>query len=234
MGPTRHYHCIGFGAGIDGLAHEICLKAYGQTVAVLGTGADICYPHQNRAIFEQVALSGLLISEYPPKTPPRKHHFPARNRLISVLSNVLVVIEATRRSGTLITTNFALDQGREVLALPGNIYSPTSTGTNHLLREGAVPLLEAEDVLPYLSPELPFGPGRPVAATANPESSESPVEQSKETAPDRLLELLTSGPLTVNELKLKSRMENAEFFDHLMWHEMRGEIAKHSGKYHLA
>ncbi len=216
----------GMAAGIDGLAHEVCLKNGGKTVAVLGCGLDICYPRDNRNIYDALGANGLLISEYPPLTPPRKQHFPARNRLISVLSDALVVIEAARKSGTMITTDFALDQGKAVLALPGTIYSPTSQGTNQLLREGATPLLEPRDLFPYLSGHLLLA-----------ETKIKPADDlncSASKGDSALTSLLSAGPLTVAELKIASRLSEEVFFDHLMRHEMRGEISKTAGKYHLS
>ncbi|MGI6546012.1 MAG: DNA-processing protein DprA [Fastidiosipilaceae bacterium] len=216
----------GMAAGIDGLAHEVCLKNGGKTAAVLGCGLDICYPRDNRNVFDALSARGLLISEYPPLTPPRKQHFPARNRLISVLSDALVVIEAARKSGTMITTNFALDQGKEVLALPGTIYSPTSQGTNHLLREGATPLLEPQDLLPYLS-------GHRLLAESENEPTDD-LNLSTKRGDSELTSLLSAGPLTVAELKIASRLPEEVFFDHLMRHEISGEISKTAGKYHLS
>ncbi|MDR1689625.1 MAG: DNA-processing protein DprA [Clostridiales bacterium] len=127
----------GMAKGIDSSAHRGALSAGGKTVAVLGCGADICYPSENRSLYSQIIKTGCVISEYPPGTKPLPHNFPMRNRIISGLSRAVVVVEAAERSGTLITVDQALEQGREVLAVPGNITSELSAGVNKLLQQGA-------------------------------------------------------------------------------------------------
>lgn len=136
----------GLARGIDSSAHNGALQAGGRTIAVLGNGIDIVYPRENRLLQDNVALSGAVVSEYPLGSPPESWHFPVRNRIISGLSRAIVVIEASERSGSLITTDCALEQGREVLAVPGNINSPMSKGTNRLIKQGACLVEKAEDV----------------------------------------------------------------------------------------
>lgn len=208
----------GMASGIDGLVHETCLKEGGNTAAVLGCGPDICYPDKNRNIYRKLCECGLLISEYPPLTPPAKQNFPARNRLISALSDSLVVIEAARSSGTMITTDFALDQGKAVLALPGSIYSPVSQGTNHLLREGAIPIIEPNDLLPFVNRH-----GQIFLDGDNTQDAQIGLFPG----------LLRSGPLTVPELKLLSKLPEEGFYEQLLASEMKGEIRKSGGRYHL-
>ena len=125
------------------MAQAAALDAGGSTIGVLGNGLGVIYPAANRALYERVARDGLLISEFPPGERPNAGSFPRRNRLISGLSRVTVVIEAAAGSGALITAGSALDQGREVMAVPGNITSAVSFGTNRLIRDGATPVLEA-------------------------------------------------------------------------------------------
>lgn len=138
----------GLAIGHDGLAHRACLEAGGTTVAVLGNGLAQIYPHSNDNLARQiVAAGGALISEYPPSTPVYPGHFLERNRIISALADIVVVIEAGERSGTLNTASHALAQGREVMAVPGNITSPLSRGCNRLIAQGAMPVLSAQDVL---------------------------------------------------------------------------------------
>lgn len=139
----------GLARGIDGEAHRSALNGGGKSVAVLANGLDIAYPAEHAKLMEQLAEHGLLLSEYPPGTVPRKQHFPARNRILSGLSQVTAVIEANVRSGSLITAGFAADQGREVFAVPGNIYSGNSRGCNLLIRDGAHLLLSAEDLFEF-------------------------------------------------------------------------------------
>lgn len=146
--------CIvsGLAKGIDGFAHRACIEAGGETIAVLGGGLDKMYPKENETLFHEIiAKGGLVVSEYPLGTPPKKQHFPARNRIISGLSDGVLVIEARKNSGTNITVDFALEQGKDVFALPGNIYANTSNGTNFLMKEGAIPVTCVEDVLNEIS-----------------------------------------------------------------------------------
>ncbi|MHB9145353.1 MAG: DNA-processing protein DprA [Symbiobacteriia bacterium] len=137
----------GLARGIDGAAHRGALAAGGRTVAVLGCGVDVIYPFEHRHLFEQVLAEGLIFSELPPGTRPEPHHFPGRNRIISGLSRGVVVVEAAERSGALITVDYALEQGRDVLAVPGNVTSIMSRGPHALLRDGARVAESAEDIL---------------------------------------------------------------------------------------
>ena len=142
--------------GIDGAAMEGALKAGGIVVGVLGNGADVVYPKCNRRLFEDTRLRGCLLSEFPPETPPYKWNFPKRNRIISGLCNGVLVVEAPARSGALITARQALEQGRDVFAMPGNVGVDTSEGTNELLRSGAILARDGWDVVEeyqYLYPE---------------------------------------------------------------------------------
>lgn len=127
----------GMARGIDGFAHQGALRAGGNSYAFLGCGADVCYPRENRNIYEKLQQNGGIISEYPPGTQPLGQHFPMRNRLISGISDALLVIEARQKSGSLITVDFALEQGKEVFVLPGPVDSDLSKGPNLLIRQGA-------------------------------------------------------------------------------------------------
>ncbi len=127
----------GFQKGIDTLAHTKTIQSEGKTIAVLGTGIDLDYPNGNRKLKEQIKSTGLILSEYPPGTPPLKQNFPRRNRIISGLSFGVLVVEAARKSGSLITANFAVEQNREVFAIPGSIISPLSEGPHYLIEQGA-------------------------------------------------------------------------------------------------
>ncbi|MFN2144693.1 MAG: DNA-processing protein DprA [Anaerolineales bacterium] len=141
----------GLARGVDSIAHRASLDAGGRTIAVLGSGVDQIYPPENSGMAEEIILQGAVISDYPPGTPPDGLNFPPRNRIISGLSLATVVVEAGERSGAAITANYALEQGREVFAVPGNIYSPQSKGTNRLIRNGAHPLTSPEDLLEALN-----------------------------------------------------------------------------------
>lgn len=141
----------GMARGIDSKAHTGALRAAGRTIAVLGCGVDVVYPSENKELMKKISETGVVISEYLPGTPPSKFNFPARNRIISGMSLGTVIIEASEKSGSLITANYALEQGREVFALPGNIDSKNSAGTNRLIRDGAKIVLDIGDILEELN-----------------------------------------------------------------------------------
>jgi DNA processing protein len=141
----------GLARGVDSLAHNAALKAGGRTLAVLGSGVDRIYPPENRALAEQILEHGAVLSDYAPGTPPESSNFPPRNRIIAGLSMAVVVIEAGKTSGALITAEFAAEQGREIFAVPGNILAPQSKGTNKLIQQGALPLLSASDIMQALN-----------------------------------------------------------------------------------
>lgn len=143
----------GLARGIDGEAHRGALASGGLTVAVLGCGIDRDYPRAHADLARRITDSGAVVSEYPPGVEPAPWRFPARNRIIAGLARATVVVEARQRSGALITTDFALELGREVFAVPGEITSGLSAGTNDLIRQGATPLLAADDVLEALGLE---------------------------------------------------------------------------------
>ena len=145
----------GFARGVDQAAHEACLEiSYGRTLAVLGCGLDVDYPHGSRKLFERIAAQGAVLSEFPLGTPPLADHFPKRNRIISGLSLGVLVVEAHERSGSLITAHEVADQGREVFAVPGMLGQLTSGGTHSLLKEGAHLAANPEDVFETLAPEI--------------------------------------------------------------------------------
>lgn len=142
----------GMARGIDGMAHKGAMDANppdggASTVAVLGCGVDVCYPADNHALYDRLARDGCIISEYPPGTEPLKYNFPQRNRIISGLSLGVIVVEAAVRSGTSITVDMALEQGRDVFVVPGSIFSRLSEGTNAMIKNGAVPITGYDDVL---------------------------------------------------------------------------------------
>lgn len=154
----------GLARGIDAAAHRGALAAGGQTIAVLGCGIDRIYPRENARLYAQIVENGTLLSEYLPGSDPLPGHFPGRNRIISGLSRGTLVIEAAIDSGSLITAELALEQGREVFAVPGSIDRPTSAGPNQLIKDGAHPVTEAEDILAALWPGHSCRPLRAAAA----------------------------------------------------------------------
>ena len=151
----------GLALGVDGAAHAGALDAGYATIAVIGSGLDRIYPGQHRELAQRIAGQGLLVSEYPPGTPARPGHFPRRNRIISGLSCGVLVVEAGLKSGSLITARLALEQGREVFAIPGSVHNPQARGCHHLIRQGACLVETADDVIdelgPWCSPQAPSG-----------------------------------------------------------------------------
>ncbi len=173
----------GMARGLDAIAHQAALDAGGPTIGVLGNGLGVVYPAANRLLYDRVGTEGLLVTEFPPGERPHAGSFPRRNRLISALARVTVVAEAAQGSGALITAGTALEQGRDVMGVPGPITSPTSSGVNALLRDGAEPLLEIADLLAHYPDSA--GPPIPAAMPAPPEQKRlTPrVEVPREFAP---------------------------------------------------
>lgn len=137
----------GLARGVDGAAHEACVAAGGRTIAVLGTGIDVMYPREHAGLAARITGQGLLVSELPPGTLPWKSNFPRRNRIISGLSRAVVIVEASEKSGSLITARTALEQGREVMAVPGSVLHGRNRGAHALIKDGAMPVESAADIL---------------------------------------------------------------------------------------
>ncbi len=205
----------GMARGIDGAGHRAILDHGGRTVAVWGTGPDQVYPADHAGLAEDIAASGALVTEYPPRTPPRRHHFPERNRLIAAWSPAVVVVEAAARSGALVTARLAVDEGREVLAVPGSILSPLSVGPNALLRMGARPLLTPRDLFEAINVV------RPSATVAAP-------------APDHplLAAFDSSTPMAVDDLAAVSGQAVPEVLGELLALELDGRVERgEDGRY---
>ncbi len=173
----------GLARGIDATAHRAALNAGGKTIAVLGCGVDVCYPRENKKLFESIICDGMVISEFPPGTEPHRSNFPRRNRVISGISVGTVVVEAPRKSGALITAGLAVEQDRDVFAVVGSIFSPSSEGPNKLICEGARPVISGRDVL--LEYEFAF-PHR-IKMSEIGRSSINEKEEIKNDTPPRVL-----------------------------------------------
>ena len=186
----------GGAAGIDTASHEGALQGGGKTVAVLGCGVDIVYPHTNAKLFAAIAENGAIVSEYPPGTPPEPYRFPERNRIISGISQGVVLVQAAKRSGALITAEFALDEGREVFCIPGNIFSDKSAGPHRLIKAGARLVDSPRDILEEVFPELCGSAHSNLFAGLN---DTTPLRKCTE-GQQKLLDLLTQGPQTLEQL----------------------------------
>jgi DNA processing protein len=205
----------GLARGIDGEAHRGALEAGGATLAVLGCGIDVDYPPRHANLAHRIVESGLLVSEYPPGTEPAPWRFPARNRILAGLALATIVVEARERSGALISADFALELGREVFAVPGEITAALSTGTNRLIRQGAAPLLETDDVLSALGIERAPSARAPVV-----------TEPAR-----RVAELLADGPRASDELVRASGLAAGEVAAALVELELAGVAAEADGVY---
>ncbi|HST17605.1 MAG TPA: DNA-processing protein DprA [Gaiellaceae bacterium] len=203
----------GLARGIDGAAHRGALDA-GQTLAVLGCGIDRDYPRAHAALAARIAADGLIVSEYAPGVEPAPWRFPARNRVVAGLADATIVVEARTRSGALITADLALEEGREVLAVPGEITSYLSAGTNHLLRLGAVPVTSTADVLAVLGVAQPAQPLPPPAATSAEGRAISAVVADAPTTFDELVRRTGLDPPVVSaalvELELLGVVHEAD------------------------
>lgn len=210
----------GMARGIDTWSHQGCMGAGGKTLAVLGSGVDVVYPRENRHLYEQIIATGGVISELAPGTPPLPQHFPARNRIISGLSLGVLVVEAAEKSGSLITVDFALEQGRDVFAMPGPVTSPLSRGTHKLIRQGAKLVESAEDILEEYMQEVKKGA--------------SGVDLFTFSREERgLLELLLTGSIHFDDLVRQSGLNAAELASLLTQWEIKGLVKQIPGKYYM-
>jgi DNA processing protein len=209
----------GMARGVDSLAHKASLAAGGRTVAVLGSGVDIPYPPENKTLMEKIIASGSVISEFLPGTPPDKDNFPRRNRIISGLSLGILVVEAVSDSGALITARYATDQGREVFAIPGNITSASSEGTNDLIRKGATLVRHANDIVEELAPVLK---GFIRAA------GEVPVDITEDEK--GLCTFLSGEPRQIDEISRESGLPSSKVLGVLLGLEMKGAVKQITGK----
>jgi DNA processing protein len=221
-------YCIasGLARGIDSAAHEAALES--GTVAVVAGGIDVIYPPENEALYAAIAERGAVIAEMPVGTVPQARHFPRRNRLISGLSLGVVVVEAALRSGSLITARFALEQGREVFAVPGSPLDPRSAGANGLIREGALLIESAADILAALSAMKPPLSTRKELGFASAGPADAAERELVAVRP-LLLDLLSPEPVAVDELLRACPFSPAAVHTALLELELAGRLARHPG-----
>ncbi len=219
----------GLARGIDTSAHQAALKAGGHTVGVLGCGLDVAYPPENRELIEEMAQKGAVLSEFLLGTPPAAGNFPVRNRVISGLAQAVVVVEAGRKSGSLITARHALDQGREVFAVPGPVGSPQSEGCHDLIRQGARLLSSAVDLLEpgALLSASAMAAAVGGAALAGPDAMDLPPDWRK------VLEITSADPVHVDLIMRESGLKPQEVTAILVSLEMEGLVEQRPGKYYV-
>lgn len=214
----------GMAKGIDSAAHKGCLMGKGSTVAVIGTGIDLVYPPSNRILSERIAQRGTIVSEFPLGSPPEPKNFPIRNRVISGLCRGVVVVEATKKSGSLITASQALDQGREVFAVPGSIDSFKSTGAHLLIKQGAKLVENADDILDE------------IGITHCSKNENKLFSEMLEILPDlsepekKIYEILGNYPLHIDDIVRQGEMGVGEVSSLLMGLELKGLIRQLLGK----
>jgi DNA processing protein len=212
----------GMARGIDSLAHWGAISGGGRTIAVLGCGVDVIYPSENRNLFAKIIDHGAILSEFPIGSPPEGGHFPRRNRIISGLSIGVVVAQASEKSGSLITAGYALEQGREVFAVPGNVGTESSRGTHRLIKEGAKLVESSEDILEEILPQWRRG------GEATPK-----VEAPRPDLPEEervLYELLGETPLHIDVMIRESRLDPGKVSSILLNLELKGLVSQWPGK----
>lgn len=218
----------GMARGIDGMAHESALASGGRTIAVLGSGVERAYPPEHDKLYQRICASGAVVSELPMGTRPLAFHFPARNRLISGLSLGVVVVEATEKSGSLITASMAVEQGREVFAVPGEVGASRSRGAHRLIRQGAKLVETVDDIIEEIAPQLwnrDAGAGQPSAPV---------LPQGASPEARQIFALLQEGSLQVDELIEKSGSSAARVLETLLELELQGCVRSLPGKRYAA
>ena len=207
----------GLARGIDAAAHQAALEAGGRTIAVLGHGIDFVYPPEHRKLAEQIIEHGALVTDYPVGTAPEGKNFPPRNRIISGLSLGVLVVEGDRPSGARITADFALEQGRDVFAVPGNILQRTSRLPNTLIQEGATPVLEVEDILEKLNLNMVI------------QQAEVREVIPQDETESRLLQLLSAEPVHIDEIQRETGLPIAQVSSTLALMELKGMVRQVGG-----
>ncbi|MEA5079703.1 MAG: DNA-processing protein DprA [Anaerolineaceae bacterium] len=212
----------GLARGVDAIAHQTAMQAGGRTLAILGSGVDTIYPPEHRKLAEDISKQGAVISDYPLGTQPESRNFPPRNRIIAGLSLATIVVEAGETSGALITAEFAVNQGRDVFAVPGSILTPQSEGTNRLIEQGARPLLRMSEILESLKLEqIPLKQASRKAIAASPEEN-------------RLLSCLTQDPRHIDEICAISGLPIQAVSATLTMMELKGLVTQVGGMNYVA
>lgn len=206
----------GLAAGVDSIAQKSAINFKGKTIGVLGCGIDVVYPKSNKYLYEEILKSGgLIISEYLPNTPPFAYNFPRRNRIISGLSKKLVIIEATDKSGSLITVNYALNLGRDIMAIPGPVINGNSEGCNKLIRDGATPFTEMQDLYDFFNIR-----------------KESDIIEVKNSYKSMLLGVINSEPKHIDDIITSVNVDRKVLFELLFEMQNRNEIICLPGNYY--
>lgn len=209
----------GMAKGIDGYAHKTALESGGFTCAVLGCGIDIIYPRENRNLYFDMQKNGCILSEFIPGTQPFSYNFPMRNRIISALSDIVIIVEAGTRSGSLITANCALDQGKDVMVVPGSVFSEQSQGTNRLIRDGANPFTSIDDIYSTLGIKR--------------KNNSKEVKILRSTYEDKILNILSDSPLHIDDIIRMADIDIKHLYEVLFEMQLRDEVICLTGNYYV-
>lgn len=215
----------GLAYGIDTFANKGAVEANGNSIAVLGCSVDICYPKENRELKSKIEENGCTLSEYPVSTEPRSHHFPIRNRIMSGMSDGVIVVESSIKSGTSITVNYALDYGREVFAVPGSIYNKSSFGTNQLLKEGAIPITSVDDVINHLKIEVKDLKKEDI------EIKKTYISLTEKE--NKILKFITETPIEVEKILIETNLPINEIQTNLTLLELKNLIIRLPGQRYM-
>ena len=221
----------GMARGIDSVAHRGALTAHGRTIAVLGSGLDVIYPPENKKLFTDIIQNGAVISEFPPGTPPLSANFPTRNRIISGMSYGVVIVEAGEKSGSLITARLALEQGREVFAVPGSIDSAGSRGTNKLIKQGAKLIENIDDILEEIFPQFDGTIVLKPPSVSNSEVIAAKPAEILSTVDQKIISYISGSRVHIDDLISSTGLSSADILGALTTLELKGIIQQHPGKF---
>lgn len=212
----------GMAYGIDGFAHSTCIQNGGYTCAVLGSGVNVIYPKRNTKLYHEILKKGCIISEFLPGTIPYSYNFPLRNRIISALCDILIVIEAGEKSGSLITANYALNQGKDIVAVPGSIFSDKSKGTNLLIHDGAFPFTDMNNLFKLLD----INSKNSIQNSKTKNSMQSPLYK-------KIYELIGDTPIHIDDLLRLTEVDITHLYELLFEMQLNKQIFCLSGNYYV-
>jgi DNA processing protein len=221
----------GMARGLDSAAHRGALTAHGRTIAVLGSGLDVIYPPENKKLFADIIQNGAVISEFPLGTPPRSANFPARNRIISGMSYGVVIVEAGEKSGSLITARLALEQGREVFAVPGSIDTAGSRGTNKLIKQGAKLIENVDDILEEILPQLENIKSLKLSSASNQQKNAVKKNEKINVIEKQIIDFISVEQIHVDELISSTGLSSADILSAMTTLELKGIVQQHPGKF---
>lgn len=221
----------GMARGIDSTAHRGAITAHGRTIAVLGSGLDIIYPPENKKLFDDIIQNGAVISEFPLGTPPRSTNFPTRNRIISGMSYGVVIVEAGEKSGSLITARIALEQGREVFAVPGSIDSAGSHGTNKLIKQGAVLIESVDDILEEIIPQIELRTSLKSTRVSGSEKINKEHNEILNEFDQKVFDSVSKGRIHIDDIISITGFPSAGILSALTRMELQGIVEQYPGKF---